>query len=136
MWDRKHPAVRGIIGAGSPQIPNPQKRYTVASLSSKRKTSVNRRLKMRDHHVKAAPVAVAAAIVFNEHLYSQLKTRFASAVAMTCEDGADVRQVMRVLVQQEFDDGGRDGALQMQPYIVKYVAAYRDQLSHSAASPG
>lgn len=106
----------------------------MASLSSKRKTSVNRSLKTRATPVKAAPLATVAVMVFDDHLYSQLKSRFASAVAMTCESGADVKKVMRVLVQQEFDDGGRDGALQLQPYIVKYVGDYRDQLSRSAAS--
>lgn len=106
----------------------------MASLSSKRKTSVNRSLKLRATPVKAVPVAAAAVIFFDEHLYAQLKPRFTSAVATTCEAGADVRQVMRALVQHEFNDGGRPGALQMQPYIVKYVGDYRDQLSRGAPS--
>ena len=106
----------------------------MASLSSKRKTSVNRRLKQRDVHVKVAPVSVTATGGFDEHVYSQLKTRFANAIAKNCDADADVRKVMRTLVQQEFDKGGREAALQMQPYIVKYVGDYRDQYLKTAPS--
>ena len=126
---------RGIIGAGLTSASSTDKqRYIVASLSSKRKITVNRRLKQRDTRVKAAPVAAAVTVAFDEHVYAQLKTRFASAVAKSCDADADVRQVMRALVQQEFDDGGRDGALQMQAYIVKFVGDYRAQLGGRAAS--
>ena len=106
----------------------------MASLSSKRKTSVNRRLKQRDVHVKAAPMSVSAIGAFDERVYTQLKTRFDSAIAKSCDSDADVRMVMRALVQQEFDNGGRAAALQMQPYIVKYVGDYRDQYLKAAPS--
>jgi hypothetical protein len=110
----------------------------VASLSSKRKASVNRRVQKRDARVDGAPKAnhrsqsaaatrESAVSAFDESVYARLKNRFASALAGMGEADGDVRQVMRVLVQQEFDDGGRDAALKMQPYIVKYVREYRDQ---------
>lgn len=105
----------------------------MASLSSKRKITVNRRLKQRDPHPKAAPGPLAAKKVFDEEVYSQLKPRFASAIARSCEGDADVSKVMRALVQQEFDAGGKHGALQLQPYIVKFVGDYRDQFLKPAA---
>lgn len=124
----------------------------MASLSSKRKTSVNRRLQKRDPQAAAAPKAAAgkkeikavfgagptlpgvAAAGFDQARYSQLKTRFDTALSDALAGAWDVKQVMRVLVQQEFDVGGRDAALQMQPYIVKYVAEYRDRQSAAAAA--
>lgn len=116
----------------------------MASLSSKRKIAVNRRLQRpADARAKQAqkPAAAGAAAkavpkgsapAFDESVYSQLKSRFESAVARECDAGDDVRQVMRVLVQQEFDNGGRDAALKLQPYIVKYVGDYREQLRKAA----
>lgn len=112
----------------------------MASLSSKRKTSVNRRLqgangraKPSRHLAAATPIAAQAfALPFDEQLYSQLKSRFESVVSSQCDDGDDLKRVMRVLVQQEFDEGGRDGALRLQPYIVKYVGDYREQLRKAA----
>ncbi len=110
----------------------------MASLSSKRKASVNRRVQKAGTRVDGAPkvasrgsarndVRTSGAAAFDEAVYAQLKNRFASAIASACDADGDVKQVMRALVQQEFDDGGRDAALKMQPYIVKYVGEYRDQ---------
>lgn len=69
---------------------------------------------------------------FDTDLYAQLKSRFESVVSRQCGEGDDVQRVMRVLVQREFDEGGRDGALKLQPYIVKYVGDYREQLRKTA----
>lgn len=124
----------------------------MASLSSKRKTSVNRRLQQTDARGKTAPKAPAGrrdtmasdagtpALAANPHagfdltVYSKLKTRFETAIASAGDDSGDLKHVMRVLVQQEFDDGGRDAALKLQPYIVKYVGEYRDGRQTSAGS--
>lgn len=101
----------------------------MASLSSKRKAFTNRQLQQRNAKGKPAAKLVTASIVavaqpaadagFDHALYQSARARF-EAAAVTCEEG-DVRQMMRALVQQEFDAGGREGALQMRPYIVKYV---------------
>lgn len=112
----------------------------MASLSSKRKTFTNRQLQRRDTRAKA-PANVTAAIVppataaesistaagaFDEALYQASRARFEAAVA-ACESDVDVKQVMRALVQQEFDAGGRDAALHMRPYIIKFVGEHRDR---------
>lgn len=81
--------------------------------------------------VHPAP-AMAPASSFDAQLYSQLKSRFEHVVSSQCDEGDDVKRVMRVLVQREFDEGGRDGALRLQPYIVKYVGDYREQLRKAA----
>ena len=108
----------------------------MASLSSKRKAFTNRQLKQRDTRAKTSVKVVTATIVavhpstaaaalpaFDDALYSAAMARFDTA-AGACE-GGDVKQVMRALVQQEFDAGGREGALRMRPYIVKYDAEQR-----------
>lgn len=104
----------------------------MASLSSKRKAFTNRQLQRRDPRAKAAapaPVtvpqqveavtAIAPSSTFDDSFYAALKPRFESALGNG--DSADVKQVMRALVQQEFDAGGREGALSLRPYILKFV---------------
>lgn len=115
----------------------------MASLSSKRKASVNRRVQQRDTRVDGAPKAAkrghaggaaraSGAVAFDEAVYTLVKSRFVAAIDGAAEAGADIKQVMRVLVQQEFDDGGREAALKMQPYIVKFVGEYRDRKAAAA----
>lgn len=118
----------------------------MASLSSKRKTFTNRQLQRRDTRPKG-PAKVSAAIVpapasetisaavtgaFDEALYEAAQARFHAAVA-ACESESDVKQVMRALVQQEFDAGGRDAALQMRPYIIKFVGEHTARSMASAS---
>lgn len=111
----------------------------MASLSSKRKTSVNRRLQGRrpDTAPKVALLQPAPAQVevgpFDEAIYINAKPRFHDAMAQAVAEGDDVAKLMRVLIQQEFDAGGRTAALKMQPYIVKYVGEYRDAQLKSVA---
>ena len=113
----------------------------MASLSSKRKTSANRRLQGRDRRSDNAPKMAARQPVatqievgpFDENTYINAKPRFDEAMAQAGAGGDDVAKLMRVLIQQEFDAGGRTAALQMQPYIVKYVGECREaQLKSSA----
>lgn len=120
----------------------------MASLSSKRKAFTNRQLKQRDTRARtsvkvttativavqpdAAPAgapagASAGASVFDAAVYSAALARFETA-ASACGSG-DVKQMMRALVQQEFDAGGREAALQMRPYIIKYVGEQRGRLA-------
>ncbi len=114
----------------------------MASLSSKRKTSANRRLQGRDRRNDQAPKAAtpqpAAAQIevgpFDEAIYINLKPRFDNAMAQAGPAGDDVATLMRVLIQQEFDTGGRNAALKMQPYIVKYVGQYREAQLKSGAN--
>ena len=113
----------------------------MASLSSKRKTSANRRMQGRDRRVDSAPKAVIrqsdpVVFIFDDAVYSSARSRFQAALGTAVTAEQDIAQVMRVLIQQEFDKGGRDAALKMQPYIVKYVGEYRDaqQKSISASS--
>ncbi|QYF93548.1 hypothetical protein KY495_23305 [Massilia sp. PAMC28688] len=118
----------------------------MASLSSKRKTFTNRQLQRRDTGRKA-PAKVSAAIVapaaaagtaapsaFDEAFYEAARSRFEAAVA-ACTSSDDVKQVMRAVVQQEFDAGGREAALQMRPYIIKFVGEHRDRNLAGAARP-
>lgn len=110
----------------------------MASLSSKRKVFTNRQLQRRDPRAKSPKAAAVTAIEdvasvgpaetvgpdtagFDDSFYAALKPRFDAAVAT---DATDVKQVMRALVQQEFDAGGRDAALNMRPYIIKYVGEH------------
>lgn len=110
----------------------------MASLSSKRKTFTNRQLQRRDVRGKVLTNTVSAAIVavqnaaqpeparaFDNVLYNAAKVRFDAALG-SCET-SDVKQVMRALVQQEFNTGGRGGALHMRPYIIKYVGEHRSR---------
>ena len=103
----------------------------MASLSSKRKSSANRRMQGRDRRVDGAPKAVIGkpeldVFVFDDAVYTSARSRFQAALGSAVTGEQDIAQVMRVLIQQEFDKGGRDAALKMQPYIVKYVGEYRD----------
>ena len=108
----------------------------MASLSSKRKAFTNRQLQRREPRAKvpqqaaAAMFAVAdeptvAASTFDDTVYASLKPRFRAALPPGHDD-IDIRLVMRALVQQEFDAGGRDGANNLRPYIIKYVDEYRE----------
>ena len=113
-------------------ILNQSKGIKVASLSSKRKTFANRRLQERDRRADKAPKAAAltarqmTALVFDELIYTSAKSRYQTAIDNAAAPDADIAIVMRVLIQEEFDIGGREAALRMQPYIVKYVTEYRD----------
>ena len=85
----------------------------------------------RDRRVDSAPKAamrqaVLTPVIFDEDIYTSARSRFQTTLASAATGDQDLAQVMRVLIQQEFDKGGRDAALKMQPYIVKYVGEYRD----------
>ena len=108
----------------------------MASLSSKRKTITNRQLQRREPRAKVPQQATAAlfgradapafgASTFDDTVYASLKPRFRAALPPG-HDEIDIRLVMRALVQQEFDAGGRDGANSLRPYIIKYVDEYRE----------
>lgn len=99
----------------------------MASLSSKRKVFTNRKLQSRDAQAKkpvkpAKPVA-AVATVFDESVYADASARYHAAASAVGSD--DARQLMRAVVQHEFDAGGRDRALKMRPYIIKFVGERR-----------
>ena len=112
----------------------------MASLSSKRKSSANRRMQGRDRRVDAPKVSirqtVPTTVIFDEVTYTSARSRFEAALGSAVTGEQDVAQVMRVLIQQEFDQGGRDAALKMQPYIVKFVGEYRDAQLKSLSTAG
>lgn len=100
----------------------------MASLSSKRKVFTNRKLQGRDTQakkpVKAVQVtAVSSAPVFDDAVYADARSRYDAAASQV--DSGDARQLMRAVVQHEFDAGGRDNALKMRAYIVRFVADQR-----------
>lgn len=100
----------------------------MASLSSKRKAFTNRQLQRRDTSAKksAKPgkaIAAAVTLTFDENVYADACSRY--DLAANEVDSGDTRQLMRAVVQHEFDAGGRENALKMRPYIVKFVADRR-----------
>ena len=107
----------------------------MASLRSKRKTVSTRQSQLRvagaKTPAKSAAVVnlvVAAPAAFDQALYNTTRERFGAAVA-SCSDERDIEQVMRVLIKQELDAGGKDAALRMRPYIVQYMCEHRARVA-------
>jgi hypothetical protein len=113
-------------------------------VSSKRKSIANRQLQRRSpsvekvvkptaqrkmHSVREVPEVAVAPAVFCETTYGQAKSGYQMLVDNTCGEHSDLANIMRTVVQHELNGGGRDRALEMRPYIVKYVGECRARQS-------
>lgn len=72
--------------------------------------------------------------VFNEDTYKQAKPLFDSAVGHLAEAGADLRDMMRAVINMVLDKFGATTANGMKPYVLRYIADARNTIAEQGGS--
>ena len=67
--------------------------------------------------------------VFNEETYAQAKPLFQAAITNFNDAAADIKDVMRAVIRMVSDKFGIETAGKMKPYIVRFIADYREGIT-------
>lgn len=71
------------------------------------------------------PGTLGSGPVFNEETYRKAKPLFQAAVANFQQAGADIREVMRAVVQALLSKFGKQAVENMKPYVVRFISEYQ-----------